>query len=107
MTTHRPTRIEIELTDGNLRHDSIPIPADALDYLLEDASGNVAPRRALTLHLQGLKDPIHTDVDNAKRMISSRRWRTFFERHGLRAGDRLAINRLSRTDFGVWPLLRG
>jgi hypothetical protein len=105
LTPDSASNIEVPLTQGNLSHDHVYLRA-RLDFFPVDAIGAPNARDGtgtlLTLHFQGLPEPVKTDITADKKMFRCRGpWRDFFNYHGLKAGDRITIERLSAYEYRV------
>jgi hypothetical protein len=104
-----PERIEIRLTQGNLNNDHISVRKH-LTFFPKDAIGPPNKRQGrgalLTLHFEGLPEPVETDIaDNKDKKIFRCRGevRKFFRQHHLREGDSVVIERLSRYEYRIVP----
>src|SRR5579875_445144 len=103
-----PDRIVISLTQGNLNHGHVYL-ARHLDFFPADTIGanNKQTRAgtALTVHFDGVGEA-ETDIDSQHKIfrLRGRIWREFFQRHGLRAGDKVAIQRVSEYEYRILPV---
>jgi hypothetical protein len=103
-----PDRIVISLTRGNLSNHHVYLSGH-LDFFPTDAIG--APNKLsgqgtlLRLHFEGLPGVAETDIASDKKIfrLRGRRWQEFFERHDLRVGDKIAIERISAYEYRVVP----
>jgi hypothetical protein len=99
-------RIEIEVTQGNLNNGHLYLrshlgffPADAVGPAnLKDGRGS-----QLTIRFDGFPEPTVTDIAGGNKLFlrDRRSWRTFYERHHVRAGDRVRIERLGEAEYAV------
>jgi hypothetical protein len=101
-----PDRIVIPLTQGNLNNNHVYL-ARHLGFFPADAIGAHNKRAGqgtpLKLHFEGLPGTESTDIapDHKIFRLRGRRWQEFFERHSLRAGDKVAIERISPYEYRV------
>lgn len=103
-----PERITIPLTQGNINNNHVYL-ARYLDFFPADAIGE--PNRQagqgtpLKLQFEGFPGAETTDItrDHKSFRVRGKRWREFFERHGLRAGDKVAIERISAYEYRIAP----
>jgi hypothetical protein len=104
-----PDRIIIPLTQGNLTNKHVYL-ARHLDFFPADAIGShnegAGQGTLLKLHFDGLPEAAETDIDPNHKIfrLRDRHWRDFFERHGLRAGDKVAIERTAEYDYLILPI---
>ena len=90
------SRIEIEVTQGNLNNNHLYLRRH-LDFFPVDAVGpanlNDGQGRLLTIHFDGLGDPVTTDIAGGNKLFLRDRgsWGRFYAVHGVRAGDRVRI----------------
>jgi hypothetical protein len=58
------------------------------------------------VHFDGLADPVETDIAGAPHKDFRRRRpiRQFFTRHNLKAGEKIAIEKLSDYEYRVLPI---
>lgn len=102
-------RIVVTLTQGNLNNSHIYLTRH-LDFFPADAIGGANRQagqgRLLTLRFEGLSDVAETDIASDKKIfrLRNRLWREFFERHSLRAGDKVAIELRSEYEYRVVPV---
>jgi len=103
----------VSITKGNLAHKHIYLSGHH-DFFPAESYGESSRRRGtgteLTLLVAGLKTPVKTDIgvngSNGKprNFFRNRRWvREFFEQHELREGDVIAIERVERLTYRVYP----
>jgi hypothetical protein len=100
-------RIVVRLTQGNLSYSHIYLgkhraffPRDAV------GAGNSHDGKGalLTLHFEGVPEPVQTDLDGKKMIFRCRgHVGKFFARHHLGAGDNIIIERLSPYEYGILP----
>lgn len=104
-----PSRIVITLTQGNLNNNHVYLSGH-LEFFPEEVIGGANKQskasKVLTLHLAGLPEPVKTDIAADKRIfrLRDRRWHEFFKRHDLKAGDKVAIERISAYEYRVVPV---
>ncbi len=104
-----PDRIVIPLTQGNINNNHVYL-AKYLDFFPADAIGghNKQAGRGtpLKLNFEGFIGAESTDIDPKHKFfqLPGRAWKDFFERHGLRAGDKVAIERISAYEYRVVPI---
>lgn len=103
----------ISITGGNLRNHHLYI-SGYHDFFPEECYGGSNRRKAaghrLTLIVDGLPEPVQTDIakssgsGRARSFFRKRAWvGQFFQRHGLHEGDIVAIERLDRFTYRVYP----
>jgi hypothetical protein len=103
-----PDRIVIRLTQGNLNNNHVYLSRH-LDFFPPDAIGAANKRSGkgtlLKLRFEGLPGAAETDIASDKKIfrLRGRRWQEFFERHDLRPGDKIAIERISAFEYRVVP----
>ncbi len=109
VSEERIERIEIPLTQGGLNNNYVSL-REYLYFFPEAAIGPANARRdgqgaLLTLRFEGLLKPVETDIAG-NHMIFRRRspWGRFFAHHGLRAGDKVAIEKRSDYEYRIIPL---
>lgn len=106
-----PDRIVLTLTQGNLNNSHVYLSGH-LGFFPEDAIGATNKQgnqgRSLALHFEGLSGTAETDIvpDHKIFRVRDWHWHEFFERHSLRAGDKVAIERMSAYEYRVTPLRR-
>jgi hypothetical protein len=104
-----PDRIVIPLTQGHINNNHVYL-ARHLDFFPADAIGghNKQAGRGtpLKLNFEGFIGAESTDIDPKHKFfrLRGRAWQDFFERHGLRAGDKVAIERISAYEYRVVPV---
>jgi hypothetical protein len=109
-TQSDPDRILIPLTQGNINNEHVYL-ARHLDFFPADAIGAHNKRAGqgtlLSLHFDGLPDAAETDIDPAHKIfrLRGKHWREFFERNGLHAGDKVAVERVSDYEYRILPVL--
>jgi hypothetical protein len=105
----RPDRIVIPLTGGSLRNSYINL-GNHLGFFPADSVGSVNARDGegtmLTVHFEGLPDPVETDIAGAPHKDLRRRApiKEFFEHHDLQAGEKIAIEKQSDYEYCVLPV---
>ena len=104
-----PDRIGIPLTQGNISNSHVYLarhlgffPADAIGGPNKQA-GQGTP---LKLHFEGFPSTETTDITSRSQKLPDpgKPWQKFFERHDLRAGDKVAIERISAYEYRVVPI---
>lgn len=103
-----PDRIVIPLTQGNINNGHVYL-ARHLDFFPDDAIGGhnkqAGQGTPLKLQFEGFPETEPTDITSDKKSFRLRRpWPQFFERHGLRAGDKVAIERISTYEYRIAPV---
>jgi len=107
-----PDRVVITLTKGNLNNNHIYLSGH-LGFFPEDAVGATSKQgkqgKPLRLHFEGLPETAETDIVPDHKIFRLRdwHWQEFFKRHGLRAGDKVAIERISEYEYRVAPVRPG
>src|SRR5437764_9940766 len=103
-------RILIIVTQGGLNNSYLSL-AGNLGFFpkesLEPSNSRDGEGTMLTLHFAGLDGTYLTDI--ASNYPNFRRrgpWSRFFAHHQIVAGDVVAIERLSRYEYRVFPLIR-
>jgi DNA modification methylase len=107
----------ISVTEGNLRNHHLYITGHH-DFFPKECYGQSSAKkgtgRRLTLVVDGLPDPVETDIarnggnEHARNFFRKRSWLgQFFERHRLREGDVVAIERLDSFTYRVYPFRNG
>ena len=103
----------ISITGGNLRNHHLYI-SGYHDFFPEECYGGSSARKAvgreLTLMVDGLAAPVHTDIAGSsgtgrpRSFFRKRAWvGRFFECHDLHEGDIVAIERLDRFTYRIYP----
>jgi hypothetical protein len=104
-----PDRIIIPLTQGNLTNKHVYL-ARHLGFFPSDAIGShnkeAGQGTRLKLHFDGLPEAAETDIDPNHKIfrLRDRHWQEFFERHDLRAGDKVAIEGISEYEYRILPI---
>ena len=104
----------IQLTAAAHKHGNLNLSACGKDFFPPDVFGGPSKKAGLgtpiTLRVQGLPNPIETDIptDNKTRkprwMFRKRKWvKEFVSRHNLGAGDTITIVRTGQTTYRVRP----
>lgn len=103
----------VSIQGGNLRNNHIYISGN-LDFFPNECFGASSKEKGLghqiTLEIEGLADPIRTDIaTNAasgtpRCIFRDRTWaKPFFQKHGIREGDVIALERMGRYRYRVYP----
>lgn len=103
----------ISITAGNLRNHHLYISGHH-DFFPGDCYGESSARkgtgRNLTLFVEGLPEPVQTDIAREsgtrrpRNFFRKRAWvGRFFTRHGLREGDVIAIEKLKPFIYRISP----
>lgn len=103
----------IAITGGNLRNNHIYFSGHH-DFFPEECYGASNKKKgtgkALTLNIEGLKEPVLTDIarngtnGNPRNFFRKRGWvRKFFAKHEIREGDVLAVERLGKFKYRIYP----
>ena len=106
--TRTPRAIDVQITQGNLDNAHLYLRRH-LDFFPRDAIGSPAKGdgegRILTVHFQGLPEPVRTDIAGGNKLFLRARapWTKFFRQHRLRPGDRVRIERLAITSTASVP----
>jgi hypothetical protein len=106
MAGTRPS-VLIPLTAGNIRNNHIYLRGH-LDFFPAAAIGQPAAKdgrgRSLTLHLEGISEPVITDIAGTKLIFRKRAaMKEFFKRNNLREGDVVQITRESQWVYRLTP----
>jgi hypothetical protein len=98
--------IVIELTQGNLNNQHVYLRRH-LDFFPADSIGGPSRQdgegRPLTVHFEGLPEPVETDIAGGNKLFfrARRPWGDFFRLHQLHAGDPVVIERLAAYEYRV------
>ncbi len=103
----------ISITAANLRANHIYISGH-LDFFPSDSIGQASSADGLgtllRLDVEGLPDPVFTDIPRdsktgkPRRFFRKRAWvRDFFQRHQIKPGDTIAIERIASHHFRIVP----
>ena len=103
----------ISITGASLRNRYIRLSGH-LDFFPQAAYGKSSKAKGtgslLTLHVEGLSKPVETDLAThanngaPRHFFRNRRWvRQFFEKHEIREGDVVAVERLGEYEYRVYP----
>jgi DNA modification methylase len=103
----------VSITGGNLRNQHLYITGYH-DFFPQECYGESSARkgtgRELTLLVDGLSSPVETDIAKSsgngrpRSFFRKRAWvARFFQQHDLRQGDMVAIERLDRLTYRVYP----
>jgi hypothetical protein len=98
--------VTIKLTDGNLNNSYILLNRYTRMFP-EDAFGKRSKEEGIgkqvTLFVDGLSEPVKTDIDGKRKYFRDRKWvRKFFEIHRLKPGDRIVIERIAKYAYRVY-----
>jgi hypothetical protein len=99
-------RIVIPLTQGNINNNHLYL-ARHLNFFPTDSIGThnkqAGTGALLTLHFSGTPYTETTDIapDHKIFRIRGKRWQEFFKNNGLRAGDQVAVTRLSEYEYRI------
>ncbi len=108
----------IRVTAGNLRNSHIYITGH-WDFFPQDCFGDANlvsghPGRPIAIRLDGMRRTIETDIatdaktGKPRREFRARTWvREFFERHNIRPGDVLALERIGEREYRLYPFHTG
>jgi DNA (cytosine-5)-methyltransferase 1 len=103
----------ISVTEGNVRHHHLYLNGH-VDFFppecLGEANRKSGTGKELTLRVDGLPEEIRTDISRHGRgksfhgFFRKRGWvRRFFQKHDLRAGDVVAIERTGEYSYRLYP----
>ena len=103
----------ISITKGNLGNNHIYISGHH-DFFPKECYGQSNKKKGigqqLTLIVEGLGEPVETDIgrdgsnDRPRNFFRNRKWvRRFFEKHELREGDVIAIEKLEKFTYRIYP----
>ena len=103
----------VSITNGNLANKHIYISGHH-DFFPSECYGKSNAKsgtgQKLKLFVEGLADPIETDISKdggngrPRNFFRKRGWvRRFFARHNLRPGDVVAIERIDKFDYRIYP----
>ena len=103
----------ITITAGNLRQNHIYLTGH-YDFFPKDSIGESKQKngegKPIQLTVQGLDSPVHTDIGcdpksgKPRRFFRRRKWvKQFFEKHNIKEGDVLAIEKIGRRKFRIYP----
>ena len=100
-----PGRIVIRLTQGNLNNNVVYLSRH-MGFFPEDARGGSSKAAGmgelLTLTFDGLPGDTKTDIDASYKSFRARAcWGEFFQRHNLKAGDRIVIEETGSHRYHV------
>jgi len=106
----------VAITAGNLRNSHIYI-RDHFDFFPDDCVGESSRKKGrhklLTLLVAGLQDPVRTDIPKdvttgkRKHIFRDQKWvRKFFQKHSIREGDVIAIERIDPYTYKIYPFER-
>lgn len=103
----------ISITKGNLGNNHIYISGHH-DFFPNECYGQSNKKKGtgqkLKLIVEGLGEAVETDIgrdgsnDRPRNFFRNRKWvRRFFEKHKLREGDVIAIERLDKFTYRIYP----
>ena len=103
----------ITITAGNLRHHHIYISGHH-DFFPKECYGGSNKKKGmgklLSIYLNGFSDPINTDIatnggnGKPRNIFRKRTWiRKFFEKHELSEGDVIALEKLDKFHYRIYP----
>ena len=103
----------ISIRCGNLRHNHIYLSGHH-DFFPDKCYGapskNRGLGRLLTLYVEGLSEPVQTDIatqrsnGNPRNFFRNRSWAgRFFKKHEIREGDVIAIERTGDFTYRIYP----
>lgn len=98
--------LDIELKPGALRNGYLAL-GDVVDHFPDKVVADNASSQAgelLTLDLGG-GEVIETDILMQGRRLRYRGWKSWFEMHGLVAGDKVRLTRISEYHYRVLPMM--
>jgi hypothetical protein len=103
----RATGVVIGLTGGNVRNNHIYLRGHEC-FFPPDALGGPSEKDGLgallTLHFEGLPEPVRTDIARDKLIFRNRRAvGRFFTLHSLGEGDSIIIDRISEYEYRIRP----
>lgn len=99
----------VEINEANLKYHHIYL-SQIMGFFPASAIGG-SSRAAMAPELLelniGFDEPILTDIDGSpgKKIFRKRAWvKQFFERHELKAGDKVVIEKLGEFRYHIYPL---
>ncbi len=104
----------IKLTDGDIKNDKINIRACGKNFFPLDVFGGSSKKAGLgtpiTLRVEGLAEPIKTDIPTDKKtehprwMFRERAWaKEFVKIHNLKEGDTIVVSRIAPRKYLITP----
>jgi len=106
--TDAASEIIVEISRGAVDHRYVAVtghrgffPADAYGQPDSGASG-----ANLTLHLEGVAEPVRTDITPKGFFRNRSAWAPFFKQQGIGAGDAIRIERVADYDYRLSPIKR-
>ena len=104
----------IQLTEAAKKHGNLNIRACGKDFFPLDVFGGSSKKAGLgtpiTLRVEGLPEPIKTDIPTDKKtehprwIFRERAWtKKFVKVHNLKAGDTIVINRVANQKYVIKP----
>jgi hypothetical protein len=98
--------VTIKLTDGNLNHSYIRVSKYTHLFPKETFGGRNKKEgvgKPITLYVDGLSEPVKTDIDGRHVFFRDRKWaRKFFKIHHLKPGDKIVIERIAEYEYRVY-----
>lgn len=102
-----PSLISLVINRANIKHGHMYL-RDGVKFFPADAIGGGNKRDLgipIKLHV-GSSQPVITDIDGVKKIFRSRSWeREFFERHGLREGQKIVVQKVAEREYHVFPAI--
>ena len=99
-------RIIVPVTQGAINNGYLPIGKNRKFYP-SDAFGSSNARQGmgklLRLHISGIHKIVETDIVKEKGVFRDRKWGEFYEHFNLRAGNKIAIEKISAYEYKVYP----
>ena len=99
----------VELSTADLKNNKIRLAGCRAGFFPGDAYGDPSEKtgqtgRRITLYLQGLPEPVKTDIPVDKKIFRCRsRIRGFFEEHDFKPRDKVRIEKIARRTYRVRP----
>ena len=101
------------VNDANIRESHLYLTGHS-DFFPADSFGPSSSQagtgKLLHLDVEGLTSPVYTDIPTEarsgkpRRFFRRRTWvREFFERHGIKHGDTVAVERVSSHHYRIYP----
>src|SRR5713226_1705428 len=96
--------VDIVVTQPGIRISYLSLGRVHPDFFPPECYGTKRRRGArLSLEVEGIREPVLTDIDPAGRFFRNRRWsRRFFREQGLRAGDVVRIERVGSSSYRIY-----
>jgi ASC-1-like (ASCH) protein len=92
----------IEITPGNLRHGTLYV-THVLDRFPDSARGGATKHEAADPVTLMLHDgpTVQTDIVQTRKLLRTRIWRSWFDEHGARPGDRVVFTPVDEKTYFV------